>query len=152
VCIIVDTSLASQVFRAIPHPDFVAVFDWLHAPTSSGRMVVGGKLVKELEGRADSRRYLRELVRAGRALVFPGPLVDSQEKELTGRCRSDDPHVIALARLSGARTLCSADHDLQADFKNKALIDKPRGRVYSNDGHKHLLGHTSSCGYRPTSR
>ena len=51
--------------------------------------------------------------------------------EKKGLCISDDPHVIALARISGARLLCSNDKDLQQDFGTKNLIDRPRGKVYS---------------------
>ena len=37
----------------------------------------------------------------------------------------------ALAKISGARLLYSNDKDLHQDFKDKNLIDNPRGRVYS---------------------
>ena len=48
-----------------------------------------------------------------------------------GGYTSDDPHLLALAQVSGARLLYSNDSDLQDDFKNRRLIDNPRGRVYS---------------------
>ena len=38
---------------------------------------------------------------------------------------------IALAQTSGARLPYSDDGDLHRDFKNPALIDNPRGTVYS---------------------
>ncbi|MCE2463042.1 MAG: hypothetical protein J4F46_03880 [Dehalococcoidia bacterium] len=34
-----------------------------------------------------------------------------------GVCRSDDPHVIALARISGTRLLYTNDNDLEGDFR-----------------------------------
>lgn len=46
-------------------------------------------------------------------------------------CVSDDEHIIALAQISGARLLYSNDGDLHKDFRNKNLIDNPRGKVYS---------------------
>lgn len=45
--------------------------------------------------------------------------------------QSDDPHILALAVVSGARLLYSNDRLLQHDFKNLALINQPRGKVYS---------------------
>ena len=63
------------------------------------------------------------------------------------RCTSNDHHVLALAIVSGARTLATDDNTLAADFKNKRIIDQPRGSIYRNpEKHGHLLRHTSSCG------
>ena len=69
-----------------------------------------------------------------------------------GACKSNDEHVIALAQVSGARLLYSGDGDLRKDFKNKELIDHPRGKVYSTEensrflpGHKRLLGQKNLC-------
>ena len=46
------------------------------------------------------------------------------------KCRSNDLHIIALAIVSGARLLYSQDQLLQQDFRDKALIDQPRGKIY----------------------
>ena len=54
------------------------------------------------------------------------------------RCRSNDTHVIALAQISGARLLYSNDKDLYVDFKNKHLIDEPRGKIYSTNEDKNF--------------
>ena len=45
--------------------------------------------------------------------------------------RSDDPHILALSSVSGARLLYSNDDALQQDFTNSDLLNNPRGRVYS---------------------
>jgi len=47
---------------------------------------------------------------------------------------SNDLHVLALARVSGARLLYSEDRKLQRDF-TKIL----RGKVYSKVDHQHLF-------------
>jgi len=54
-------------------------------------------------------------------------------------CRSDDIHILALARAGGARLLYTEDKDLKKDFKNKAIIDDPRGKIYSGAKNKRLL-------------
>ena len=67
-------------------------------------------------------------------------------------CRSNDPHIVALAQLSNARLLYSNDDDLRHDFGNKQLIDQPRGKVYSTkrsndfqESHKRLLNQRRLC-------
>ena len=147
MCVIIDVNLAFRIFTSTPETDFRPVFDWLHAPDKNGCVVFGGKLGKELSNRENSRRYLRELFRAGRAYQFPDATVQSEEQQVTdsGLCQSDDPHVVALARVSGARILCSHDQALHQDFRNPKLIAKPRGRVYQSATHTHLLRHDRSC-------
>ena len=75
-----------------------------------------------------------------------------EEIEESGSFKSDDPHVIALAQISGARLLYSNDPDLQQDFGDKRLIDSPRGKVYSTRInqeftriHRQLLGRRDLC-------
>ncbi|SPE26752.1 hypothetical protein SBA3_1300008 [Candidatus Sulfopaludibacter sp. SbA3] len=63
---------------------------------------------------------------------------------------SNDHHVLALAITSGARTLATLDNELAQDFKNKNIIDNPRGSVYRDQTHARLLRHTPvSCSVRP---
>ena len=44
------------------------------------------------------------------------------------RCKSNDPHVIALAQLSGSRVLYSEDSELRDDFRDPTLLE-PRGML-----------------------
>lgn len=142
MCVIVDANLAGVVFRSPPRADFEPVVDWLQ---TKGRLVYGGQLTRELERVTAARKYLLELTRAGRAVPWNDAKVEAEEKRI--RCRSDDPHVIALARASGARTLCSRDKLLHQDFKDPKLVANPRGSVYQTTSHKRLLRHTRSCGF-----
>ena len=147
MCLIVDANLAATVFASPPHPDFEPVLDWLDK--QDGRIVFGGRLATELERLEKPRRYLRTLLQAGRAWRLSDESVDEEEAVVadTGLCRSNDSHVIALARVSGARTLCTNDRDLQTDFKNPQLVSNPRGSIYkyNRPSHVKLLRHTSSC-------
>ena len=43
---------------------------------------------------------------------------------------SDDPHVLTVAQMSGTRLLYSNDGDLHQDFKNRGLVNNPRGNIY----------------------
>lgn len=110
-------------------------------------MVHGGKLTQELSNNSSVRRFLRVLQQAGRAISFPDNLIEQEIRNVNalGLCVSNDEHIIALARISGARTLCSNDTDLHTDFKNRELVSNPRGRIYQNAEHKSLLEHTQAC-------
>ena len=148
MCLSVDASLAGIVFSSPPHPDFVPVLDWLEK--KDGCLIVGGRLGTELARLERARRFLIALLRAGRAKQIPAEQVTREESTVleTGLCRSNDSHVIALARVSGARTLCTHDKELQKDFRNHQLIAKPRGSIYQRNSQEKLLRHTPSCRWR----
>ena len=110
-------------------------------------MVVGGKLRDELSGNQNFVRWLGQAVQAGRARILDDNEVNAVTRSLLADsvCRSDDPHVIALARISGTRLLYTNDIPLEKDFKR--LI--PKGIVFTTkqdpqrqltQEHRSLLG------------
>lgn len=148
MCIIVDANLASLVFSKDVNDDFKPVIDWLTLPRKDGKLVYGGQLAAELGEVGTARRFVKSLQQAGRARFIPDNDMAEESRRVAGQCVSNDTHVIALARVSGARILCSHDKDLHTDFTNPILITKPRGRVYQNITHRYLLqryGHTQAC-------
>jgi predicted nucleic acid-binding protein len=149
VCLIVDANAASM-FLSEPS----AIRDWLSGATDEPRLVAGGLLRKELAALTNVRKFLVELERAGRLRSADAEHLGKVEARLRseGLCVSNDSHVLALAIVSGARSLATFDNALASDFKSAKIIDRPRGSVYRDpDIHGHLLGHTpSSCGVKPT--
>ena len=158
MCGILDTNCLSEVFGTNRPEIGEKFFDWFN--TRNGRLIVGGKLHREIRrGSEGFRKLAYELGLAGRMRVISEEKVNAETARLDkeGLCKSDDSHVIALARISGARLLCSNDNDLQQDFKNKSLIDRPRGKVYSTRDengvfkryqpniHGRLLGNRNLC-------
>jgi predicted nucleic acid-binding protein len=150
MCLIVDANRASLVFGE--HPEFAPVRDWLQQ--GDGILIVGGHLAAELSRVEKARRFVVQLQRAGIARQVPAADVAREEAVVreTGLCQSNDSHVVALARVSGARTLCSEDRDLWSDFQNQHLVSKPRGKIYRTSKHAHLLRHTTSCKRRDERR
>ncbi len=146
MCLIVDACEAHKVFADPPKLAYAPVNEWLFSPTKNGCLVFGGKLFQELAVLEKGRRRLRELSRAGRALQYPDAALEIEIRAVNeiGHL-SNDPHVLALARTSGARVICTCDHNLQQDIDNPRLISRPRGKVYQRAEHAHLLGHTNSC-------
>jgi len=161
MCVIIDadpsyvrTSLAHQFFSNPPDDKLKPVWDWLTEPSQNGRLVTGGKAADELLKMGAPRRFIRALAQAGRLRLIPKAEVEAEQTIVlaTELCQSDDPHIIALARVSGARVLCSHDKALHADFsakpprgKNPHLVSKPRGKIYQNATHRHLLQHSAAC-------
>ena len=152
MCIIIDANVA---------PKFLvqsgAIIDWLFGERGSPRLVAAGKLRQELAMNKDVRRQLVQLNRAGRLRsADPERLQRAEGRSLAvGACVSNDLHVLALAIVTGARTLATDDNALAVDFKNKTIIDAPRGSIYRDPArHGRLLCHTSSCGMaaRPKQR
>lgn len=116
---------------------------WLLGPRGNPRLVVGGSLTVE--------KLLVQLIRAGCLRKIAPNAVDAESKALAKRaiCRSNDLPVLALAIITGARTIATYDEALIEDCKNQEILSSPRSKIYRNPAlHQRLLGHASSCGVK----
>ncbi len=153
MCAIVDANVMHEVFGSNLQSAGEQFFDWIEKGTK--RLVVGGKLREELEQSSeDFRKWARVAIRTGKIRIVNTNEVDAKTREIEneGGYVSNDPHVLALAQVSGARLLYSNDGDLQEDFGNKSLIDQPRGKIYSTRRnkdfqpvHRRLLANRNLC-------
>lgn len=137
MCLIIDANCAAKF--ASGHREAAPIAIWL--VKKSGRLVVGGtKLKGEYNRVAKFAGLLAQLSAAGKIKFASDSDTDRLEQELSdsGLLISDDPHILALARVSGARVLYSNDQNLHADFCSGAMLT-PRGSVYQNETHAHLL-------------
>jgi hypothetical protein len=116
-------------------------------------VVIGGRLRVELVNAGDSiRRFLARLKQAGRLLEKSDEEVNKEEVVVQklfdehGKAKADDPHVIALARISGSRLLASDDRrsGLHGIFKDRIFVDPP-GRIYTTSDHAPLLRKAPKC-------
>ncbi|MBX7173560.1 MAG: hypothetical protein K1X72_21510 [Pyrinomonadaceae bacterium] len=143
MCIIIDINIAGRVLTTDSDPDFGIV----HACLFTGkphnvRLVYGGKkFLTEYSKNHSVARIVAALDRAGKAFKIDDDLVDNEEEviKISGLCSADDEHIIALARVSNVRLLCSHDKGLHGDFTDKRLLNSPRGKVYQNTSHNDLL-------------
>lgn len=132
MCAIVDRNTVGEFLKQ-KHDAAKGFYQWL---VNQGNIVVGGEELREaLYERSDAkeRQFVGELRSAGKIIEKKDSKVEKRAIELReiDLCVSDDEHIIALAQISGARLLYSNDGDLHKDFRNKNLIDNPRGKVYS---------------------
>ena len=132
MCAILDANVVHEVFGSARPPAGKEFFDWIDK--RSGHLVVGGKLGEELyKGSPRFRKWAEDARRSGRLRRVDDGKVNTRTEELrrAEACKSDDPHIIALAQIGRVRLLYSNDVALKGDFRNRALIDNPRGNVYT---------------------
>ena len=79
---------------------------------------------------------LKAYYAAGQALFIPSEEVEKKVEEIKNKYqpKSNDIHILGLAKASNAKVLCTKDKKLHQDFKN--II---KGRIYQNKNHQHLL-------------
>ena len=146
MCMIVDANRLGKFLADPPNEDTLPIRKWLNRRSGAGTLVysTGGKFQRDLGPKA--RKGLEAYVRAGKArLVRAAEFAEDEAKlRVSDQLQSDDPHVLALARASGARLLYTGDGDLIADFKNHRLIHTPRGKIYSRAANANLLT-SSAC-------
>ena len=153
MCAIVDNNVRDQVFGANSRSPAGRFFlDWLS--DGRGKIVVGGQLLRELNDYGDFKRWLQTALVRNSALAFDDNRVDAETEAVRARqiCRSNDEHVLALARISGARLLFTNDRALQQDFTNPAIVGGTRGRIYTTvdysdirQTHRDLLNRADLC-------
>jgi hypothetical protein len=146
MCVIIDACVRDLVFSAPPSDAAVPVIKWIEE--GDGRMAYGGtKLCDELFKSGNASRRIKAWKQAGRAMEFPKAVIDAEESVVRAMnaATSNDVHILALARVRGARVLFSSDGKLHADFKNAVIVDNPRGAIYQTKDHGALLQHSASC-------
>ena len=138
MCLIVDANLCSVVFKKTSDSSFLKLREAIFSNRLT--LIHGGKLTQEY-GVAGVLNVIALLAQSGRAIRVSEELIDAELVKIRNLCASNDDHVIALARADRrrARVLCTNDQALQTDFKNKTLIDSPRGTIYSPTRHKPSL-------------
>ncbi|MYB34827.1 MAG: hypothetical protein F4X92_06840 [Gammaproteobacteria bacterium] len=143
MCIIVDANRMGGFLKEPYGEDATPIHKWLK---KSGHLIysTGGSFTDEVGKKAMQK--LMSYAQAGRASVISSKCFENFEKELRSNpeVQSDDHHILALAQYSGARVLFTGDSRLMNDFRNKNLIDNPRGKIYSDCRQATLLNQ-SAC-------
>ena len=131
-CAILDANAVADVFGDTPSEAGAGLRHWISV--GRGRLASGGHLHEELKSASSEFRRWAAVARgAGQLQLHEDDELQTQVDHFESHPerRSNDPHILALAVVSGARLLYSNDRPLQQDFTNPALINQPRGKVYS---------------------
>lgn len=143
MCAIVDADCTGEIVAASLSPAAQAFRESIM--NGSCRLVVGGSRLRQEYGQSSTKRgqakqttvskWMSEFHRAGKLVFHNDGEVDDYAKEIqcSGMCMSEDYHIIALARVTGARLLYSRDQNLHRDFKNQMLLNNPPGKVYPRE-------------------
>lgn len=129
MCAIIDANVAHEAFGQNPPPAGTGFRRWVEG---KGRLVWGGKLRMELSRNRNFRQWAQSAVLSGKLRSERDDDVNQRTEEMERQRahESDDPHILALAHISGARLLYSNDQPLHRDFKNSTLLDPP-GTIYT---------------------
>jgi predicted nucleic acid-binding protein len=143
VCVIVDANIAVDTLCG-RDPEFQPVLKALLSKRTT--LVVGGAVLrKEYDKIPSISGVLISLDQVGRLRREKDSRVHDETlavKEMKV-CRSNDEHIIALARVGEVHPLCTKDDNLAQDFLDSALIEK--GNVYNRASHKHLITKRCNC-------
>jgi len=148
MCLVIDCCTLASVFDEsnTQHKEFAPVRHWLFK--GKGKLIYGGThYVEELER---APRYLGifvELGRSKKAIKINTSVVDGLESEIKNQVKTkkfNDPHLIAIMRASGCRTVCTADEKAMPFLKSQALygVGSKRAKIYSREKNKKLLRDT----------
>lgn len=136
MALVVDACTSSIVLTTSTR--FPLLIGWLF--DGPGSLAVSHILLDEIDD-LDVIRSISALADDGKVLQPPKKAVDDElAEQVLEACCSNDQHVIALMRVTGARLLCTGDVRLRKDVQNRALLDNPRGKVYGTIGAKARKG------------
>jgi hypothetical protein len=144
MCLIIDANCAWELSNGAP--DATPIATWLKRGDS--RIAIGGtKLNIEYKKIGNFMKLLGVLDSRGQIHRAEEHLVDREAERIESELilTSDDPHILALAIVSGARIIYSHDSNLHTDFCNQHIIAKPQGKIYQNKNHAHLLIDALPC-------
>ena len=132
MCAIVDANVANA---AVSQQANEASKEFLrHVSTGALKIVVGGyRLHDELQKCSGLfQRWFSRARYAGHIVDVDNELVDQRSRSLeeSGKCVSNDSHLVALAELTGARLVFTNDRDLQRDCKS---ILRPQASIYTTN-------------------
>ncbi len=130
MCAILDADILYEVFGTKTTKAGSLFLTWINK--GKNRLVVGEALLKEINNRSFTI-WLNTAEQSGKVLRMDeekDSIIDKKKRELEAKIKSDDPHIIALAQVSGARMLYSGEEALHADFKNNKFLKPTGGHVY----------------------
>ena len=127
MCMVIDANVFCSFFRtdAPDHSEFAPALKWV--TKGQGFLVYGGtKYKQELTCAPKYFQLFIELKNKNRVKEINCALVDQHQRCVASLAENscDDPHIIAIFRVSGCRIFCSNDKRSFEHIKNKKLYLK----------------------------
>ena len=145
MCVVADPPTFVPMFKSSDpdHPAFAAVREWVTA--GPGKFVMGGaKYRAELFAVRSVLPFLTELEKRKKIVRRSDAEVDAEElivKRIEPTEDFDDPHLVALVRLTGCRLICIQDQRSHRFLRATRLYRsaKERPRLYTRAKNASLL-------------
>jgi hypothetical protein len=143
MCIIIDTNTLSSVFdsKSVHHKDFLPIKEWIIK--KKGKIIFGGtKLRKETPQKYialyNQLSIVRKIVRIDDKIVDDE--VDRVSK-MVSHPDFDDPHIVALLRVSGCKLVCTNEHRAIRFFRHDLFFSpaKNKPRIYKSSRNSSLI-------------
>ena len=136
MCAIMDNNVRHEVFgdSDAQTPAGKYFLEWLEGQNRiHGILVIGGELKRELGEYDRFQAWAKTAILFGRVREISDGSVDNETNDLRAQniCKSNDEHILALARVSDTRLLFTNDQALQDDFGDRNIINNPRGQIYT---------------------
>ena len=129
---ILDTNMWSNFLNKTS--DMQPVYQWLE--NKNGKLIYSDHKSFQKELTKNQKTVLKSYYQSGKARLVPTKQVEQTITSLrkNNKFKSNDMHILGLAKAGKTKVLCTKDKDLQDDFKNIL-----KGKVYKKANHQHLL-------------
>ncbi len=144
MCLVIDSCVFSKVFNKNDkkHFKFEPISEWILK--GNGSVIYGGtKFANELG--LKKLQLLKLLKDAGKAVSIENGVIDTEERVVSNLIPDtedfDDPHIIALLRISKSRIICSDDKRMFPYIKDERLFKSrsSQPRIYQNTRNRRLI-------------
>ena len=132
MCMILDVNMWSDFIeqKSIMQP----VHQWLEG--KNGKLLYSDHESFQKELTLSHKKVLKSYYQSGHARFVPKKQLEKTINSLrkTHQFKSNDMHILGLAKVGQVKVLCTKDKDLHHDFKQ--ILG---GNIYQNAKHQHLL-------------
>lgn len=141
MCIVIDMNTIPKVFdkNNLFHSEFEPVYNWIF--NDIGKFVMGGTTFYEELSKMNSYLRLVNILRDKKKVIkVQDVIVDNEEnkiKEFLNDEKCDDPHILALLKISQCKLLCSNDDRMFPYIKK--VYSKNRPKIYYSKKNINLL-------------
>lgn len=143
MCIVIDVNVLPNVFQSTnaDHQEFKYIKDWII--NGKGKLVYGGTdFINEIP--VKFRRIINQLKIANKVVLANGKDVDNYTKEVKKIIQHrdfDDPHLVALLKITGCKLIASNDIRAYPYFRHQVFfgVSRNRPKIYSGSGNRNLL-------------
>ena len=145
MCIVVDPPSFIPMFKATDpcHADFKPILEWVTG--GPAKFVFGGSQYQaELFAVRSVLPLLLEMEKRGKIVRASSAEVDAEVlvvRDLEPSADFDDPHLVAIVRLTGCRLVCLRDARAHRFVRSSSLYARPNARpkLYTRAAHHRLL-------------